>query len=66
MFNSYKREAPSFQYFKSTFTDAIVDLNLEINGEATMDLIQRLQHDHERLAKKLIEKDEKNKTKWSF
>ncbi len=66
MFNSYKREAPSFQFFKSTLTDAIVDLDLEITGEATMDLIQRLKHDHERLAKKLIEKNEEQSKRWSF
>lgn len=64
MFNSYKREAPSFKYFKSTLTDAIVDLDLEISGEATMELINSLQRDHERLAKMLIEKDKK--PKWSF
>lgn len=66
MFNSYKREAPSFKFFKSTLTDAIVDLDLEITGEATMDLIQRLKHDHERLAKKLIEKDEEQSKRWNF
>lgn len=66
MFNSYKREAPSFKYFKSTLTDAIVDLDLEITGEATMDLIQRLKHDHERLAKKLIEKNEEQSKRWNF
>lgn len=65
MFNSYKREAPSFKFFKSTLTDAIVDLDLEITGEATMELINSLQRDHERLAKMLIEKD-KNAKKWSF
>lgn len=66
MFNSYKREAPSFKFFKSTLTDAIVDLDLEITGEATMDLIQRLKHDHERLAKKLIEKNEEQSKRWNF
>lgn len=66
MFNSYKREAPSFKYFKSTLTDSIVDLDLEITGEATMELIQSLKHDHERLAKMLIEKDEKRKNKFSL
>lgn len=66
MFNSYKREAPSFKFFKSTLTDAIVDLDLEITGEATMDMIQRLKHDHERLARKLIEKDEEQSKRWNF
>lgn len=66
MFNSYKREAPSFKFFKSTLTDAIVDLDLEITGEATMDLIQRLKHDHECLAKKLIEKNEEQSKRWNF
>ena len=66
MFNSYKREAPSFKYFKSTLTDAIVDLDLEITGEATMDLIQSLKHDHERLAKKLIEKNLEQAKRWNF
>lgn len=66
MFNTYKREAPSFKFFKSTLTDAIVDLDLEIAGEATMDLIKSLKYDHERLAKKLIEKDDEITKKWSF
>ena len=66
MFNTYKREAPSFKFFKSTLTDAIVDLDLEIAGEATMDLIHSLKYDHERLAKKLIEKDDEITKKWSF
>lgn len=66
MFNSYKREAPSFKFFKSTLTDSIVELNLEITGEATMDLIQSLKHDHERLARKLIEKDEEQSKRWNF
>lgn len=66
MFNTYKREAPSFKFFKSTLTDAIVDLDLEITGEATMDLIKSLKYDHERLAKKLIEKDDEITKKWSF
>jgi hypothetical protein len=66
MFNSYKREAPSFKFYKSTLTDAIVDLDLEITGEATMELINSLQRDHEHLAKLLIEKDEQITKKWSF
>ena len=66
MFNSYKREAPSFKYFKSTLTDAIVDLNLEIAGEATMELIQSLKDDHVRLAKSLIKKNEEMAKRWNF
>lgn len=66
MFNSYKREAPSFKYFKSTLTDSIVELNLEITGEATMELIQNLKHDHERLAKTLIEMDKEQAKRWNF
>jgi hypothetical protein len=66
MFNSYKREAPSFKYFKSTFTDSIVELNLEITGEATLELIQNLNHDHERLAKTLIEMDKEQAKRWNF
>ena len=66
MFNSYKREAPSFKYFKSTFTDALVELHLEITGEATMELIQNLKHDHERLAKTLIEMDKEQSKRWNF
>lgn len=66
MFNSYKREAPSFKYFKSTLTDAIVELDLEITGEATMELIQNLKHDHERLAKTLIEIDQEKSKRWNF
>lgn len=66
MFNSYKREAPSFRYFKSTLTDAIVDLDLEITGDATMELINNLQRDHERLAKKLIEKNVEQAKRWIF
>ena len=66
MFNSYKREAPSFKYFKSTLADAIVDLDLEITGEATMEMIKNLKQDHERLAKKLIEKNLEQAKKWSF
>lgn len=66
MFNSYKREAPSFKYFKSTLTDSIVELGLEITGEATMELIQNLKHDHERLAKTLIEMDKEQAKRWNF
>lgn len=66
MFNSYKREAPSFKFFKSTLTDSIVELNLEITGEATMDLIQNLKHDHERLAKSLIKNNEEQSKRWNF
>ena len=66
MFNSYKREAPSFKFFKSTLTDAIVDLNLEITGEATMELIKNLKDDHVRLAKTLIKKDEEQSKRWNF
>jgi hypothetical protein len=66
MFNSYKREAPSFQYFKSTLTDSIVELNLEITGEATMELIKNLKQDHMRLAKTLIEIDKEQAKRWSF
>lgn len=66
MYNSYKREAPSFKYFKSTLTDAIVELDLEITGEATMELIQNLKHDHERLAKTLIEIDQEKSKRWNF
>jgi hypothetical protein len=66
MFNTYKRKAPSFKFFKSTITDAIVDLDLEIAGEATMEMIKSLKYDHERLAKKLIEKDDEITKKWSF
>lgn len=66
MFNSYKREAPSFKFFKSTLTDAIVKLGLEITGEATMDLIKNLKHDHERLAKTLIEMDKEQSKRWNF
>jgi hypothetical protein len=66
MFNSYKREAGTFKFLKDTFTDAIVDLDLEIAGEATMDLIYSLQYDHERLAKLLIRKDKEVTKKWSL
>lgn len=66
MFNSYKREAPSFKYFKSTLTDAIVELDLEITGEATMELIQNLKQDHVRLAKTLIEIDQEKSKRWNF
>ena len=66
MYNSYKREAGTFKFLKDTYTDAIVDLDLEIAGEATMELIYSLQRDHERLAKLLIEKDEKITKKWAF
>lgn len=66
MYNSYKREAPSFKYFKSTLTDAIVELDLEITGEATMELIQNLKDDHVRLAKALIKKDEEQSKRWNF
>lgn len=66
MFNSYKREAPSFKYFKNTFTDSIVELNLEITGEATMDLIRSLKDDHVRLAKTLIEMDKEQAKRWNF
>ena len=66
MFNSYKREAGTYKFLKDTFTDAIVDLDLEIAGEATMDLIYSLQYDHERLAKLLIKKDEQVSKKWSL
>lgn len=66
MYNSYKREAPSFKYFKSTLTDAIVELDLEITGEATMELIQNLKQDHVRLAKTLIEIDQEKSKRWNF
>lgn len=66
MFNSYKREAPSFKFFKSTLTNSIVELNLEITGEATMELIQNLKHDHERLAKSLIKNNEEQAKRWNF
>lgn len=66
MFNSYKREAPSFKYFKSALTDAIVELDLEITGEATMDLIKNLKDDHVRLAKTLIEVDKEQAKRWNF
>jgi hypothetical protein len=66
MFNSYKREAPSFKFFKSTLTDSIVELDLEITGEATMEVIQNLKHDHERLAKSLIKNNEKEAKRWNF
>ena len=66
MFNSYKREAPSFKFFKSTLTDAIVELDLEITGEATMELIQNLKDDHVRLAKTLIEMDKEQAKRWNF
>ena len=66
MYNSYKREAPSFKYFKSTLTDAIVELDLEITGEATMELIQNLKQDHVRLAKTLIEMDKEMSKRWNF
>ena len=66
MFNSYKREAPSFKFFKSTLTDAIVDLNLEITGEATMEMIKNLKDDHVRLAKTLIEMDKEQAKRWNF
>ena len=66
MFNSYKREAPSFKFFKSTLTDSIVELDLEITGEATMEVIQNLKHDHERLAKSLIKNNEKQAKRWNF
>ena len=66
MFNSYKREAPSFKYFKSTLTDSIVELGLEITGEATMELIQNLKQDHVRLAKTLIEMDKEQAKRWNF
>ena len=66
MFNSYKREAPSFKYFKSTLTDSIVELNLEITGEATMEMIQNLRDDHVRLAKSLIKNNEEQAKRWNF
>lgn len=66
MYNSYKREVPSFKYFKSTLTDAIVELDLEITGEATMELIQNLKQDHVRLAKTLIEIDQEKSKRWNF
>ena len=66
MFNSYKREAPSFKYFKSTFTDALVELHLEITGEAMMALIKNLKDDHVRLAKTLIEMDKEQSKRWNF
>ena len=66
MFNSYKREAPSFKYFKSTLADSIVELHLEITGEATMELIKNLKDDHERLAKTLIEMDKEQAKRWNF
>lgn len=66
MYNSYKREAPSFKYFKSALTDAIVELHLEITGEATMDLIKNLKDDHVRLAKTLIEVDKEQAKRWNF
>lgn len=66
MYNSYKREAPSFKFFKSTLTDSIVELNLEITGEATIELIQNLKQDHVRLAKTLIEMDKEQAKRWNF
>ena len=66
MFNSYKREAPSFKYYKSTLTDSIVELGLEITGEATMELIKNLKDDHVRLAKTLIEMDKEQAKRWNF
>lgn len=66
MFNSYKREVPSFKYFKSTLTDSIVELNLEIAGEATMELIQSLKDDHVRLAKSMFKKNEEMAKRWNF
>lgn len=66
MYNSYKREAPSFKYFKSALTDAIVELHLEITGEATMELIKNLKDDHVRLAKTLIEVDKEQAKRWNF
>ena len=66
MFNSYKREAPSFKYFKSTLTDSIVELGLEITGEATMELIKNLKDDHVRLAKSLIKNNEEQAKRWNF
>lgn len=66
MFNSYKREAPSFKFFKSTLADAIVELNLEITGEATMELISNLNSDHMSLAKALIKRDEEQSKRWNF
>ena len=65
MFNSYKREA-TYKFFKSTFTDSIVETALEITGEATMELIQSLKNDNERLAKSLIKKNEEQAKRWSF
>lgn len=66
MFNSYKREAPSFKYFKSTLTDSIVELDLEITGEATMEMIKNLRDDHVRLAKSLIKNNEEQAKRWNF
>ena len=66
MYNNYKREAPSFKYFKSALTDAIVELHLEITGEATMELIKNLKDDHVRLAKTLIEMDKEQAKRWNF
>lgn len=66
MFNSYKREAPSFKYFKSTLADALVELHLEITGEAMMELIKNLKDDHMRLAKTLIEMDKEQSKRWNF
>lgn len=66
MFNSYKRKAPSFKFFKSTIIDAIVEVDLEITGEATIELIKSLKDDHVRLAKSLIKNNEERSKKWYF
>lgn len=66
MFNSYKRKAPSFKFFKSTIIDAIVEVDLEITGEATMELIKSLKDDHVRLAKSLIKNNEERSKRWYF
>ena len=66
MFNSYKRKAPSFKFFKSTIIDAIVEVDLEITGEATIELIKSLKDDHVRLAKSLIKNNEERSKRWYF
>lgn len=66
MFNIYKRKAPSFKFFKSTIADAIVEVDLEITGEATIELIKSLKDDHVRLAKSLIKNNEERSRRWYF
>lgn len=66
LYTSYERSILGVGISNNVFTNAIVDLDLDIAGEATMNLLQNLQYDHERLAKLMFEKNEEQAKKWSF